>query len=237
VRRLLPLLLVLLLVGQTSHSWNMTKPPDPIKILYNATGVRKPDAGPVRGLIDQLGNISGTNTTNKTATSCKPPDSWLSWDTFGYIGCKVKEGVKSLASWIKDKIEAVPIIGAVVKFLDLFGAMLLQLIFNIGWLLFNTGAALLAAIASFVEIVVWFFTVVTTYVGNIIPWIPWIVLTMILATFVDSANRAARERSLFPLLGFVTMWLDFFERIYRLFEKLFKLFKMLVEIIIEILKP
>ncbi|HID41644.1 MAG TPA: hypothetical protein EYP33_05765 [Pyrodictium sp.] len=174
---------------------------------------------------------------NETSASCEPPDSWLSWDTFSYVGCNVKKGASSLASWIKDKIESVPVIGTVVKFIDVFGAMLLQLIFNIGLLVYNLGEAALAAMASFVEIVVWAMTVITSYVGDIIPWIPWIVLTMMLATFVDSANRAARERSIIPLFGFVTMWLNFFERIYRMFEKLFKTVTELVKLIVDIVKP
>ncbi|OWJ54227.1 hypothetical protein Pdsh_06975 [Pyrodictium delaneyi] len=211
----------------------MTTPPNPIEILYNVTGAQNPiysdNTTPFREFVQ---SFNFTNTTG-----CQPPDSWLSWDVFGYIGCKVQEGAKSLWNWIKDKIEAVPIIGAVVKFLDVFGSYILQLIFNLGWLIFNIGAALIAALTSFVEIVVWAFATIKAWGVNIIPWIPWIVLTMILATFVDSANRAARERSLFPLLGFITMWLDFFERIYRMFEKLFKTVAEIVKLIVDIIKP
>ena len=230
--RMLSLILVsLLLLGQTSTTWNMTIPPNPIEILYNATNITKPDAGPVAKIVESL------HLGNKTTTTCKRPSKILSFDFVKYIACKIKEEVSNLFSWIKDKIKKAPIIGAVVEFFDVFGGMMLQLIFNIGWLLYNIGTAMITAASTVVEIVIWFFTLVSTYMVDIVPWIPWIVLVLFFATFVDSANRAAKERSLFPLWSFVSLWLDFFERIYRLFEKLFKLVVGIIKLILDVVKP
>ena len=234
--RLLATLLVFLLlapymvthIAYAQTKGDKPKVPNPISILYNATNVTRPNTGPLQELTSKL--IPGINMTN---TSCKKPSHWLSWDTFKYIGCKVKEGAESLVA----KFAKLPVIGGIVEFFKLFGAFMLQMVFNIGWLFYNIGAAFITALSTFVEIIVWLVAVVTTYVGDVIPWIPWIVLVFFFATFVESANRTARERSLFPLLGFVTFWFDFFERIYKLFEKIIGIIVQVLKTIIELIKP
>ena len=232
-------LLLLLLIAETTATTttpNFPTPPplpEPLKPLNHSKLMRELQRLPEK-----------TNESNGTITCYQAFTDWWNipaniWIGLSNIGCAVTSFFNGIIDAFSNSPFGGFIIGA-VEILAAAGNLLSKIIiifFNaLVLLVVNFGAAIFSAFAFLLNLLIVFFSFITTVVPNFLVWLPWIIMITMLSTFVDAVNRAVRAKTIIPFAEFFILWKNVFLSLFKFFEKIFDVVWKIVSKVIEVVK-